>query len=207
MVNTKSARSPNPVQWFSDMLGCNLHRHIVIVYSAIIQMILSGCPTALVWQSIGNGISEDLSGLCGSPLDLLPCPPSALPTATPQNQQEAMRNFVKQLEDAVKKRSVAVELQWTTNKTQQNSTSVTNQMLLQMLDALDQHDHDRVDNPDKLDALSAQVFVPFSGNEDEVSFNQIVLIQTEMTEEILAVCLIDYWFQLRILVPNLEVQN
>lgn len=32
-----------------------------------------------VWNNLNGGAAEHVSGLCGSPLDLLPSPPSQLP--------------------------------------------------------------------------------------------------------------------------------
>ncbi len=63
---------------FQDYLGCNFHRCIVLCLSSIIHMIMLDCPAALVWNYLET-INDKQMDLCGSPLDALPCSPSALP--------------------------------------------------------------------------------------------------------------------------------
>ncbi|XP_037561633.2 mediator of RNA polymerase II transcription subunit 12-like protein [Dermacentor silvarum] len=62
---------------FAECLSCSHHRSIVLQLSVVLQYITLKCPTALVWNSIGEGKANPI--LNGSPLDLLPCPPSCLP--------------------------------------------------------------------------------------------------------------------------------
>lgn len=48
---------------------------ILSILIKILQIICIECPTALVW----SGVPDGRSTLNGSPLDLLPMPPSSLP--------------------------------------------------------------------------------------------------------------------------------
>ena len=71
------------------------------------QIITLECPTALVWNYLGE--NKTPSSLIGSPLDLLPnCSPSGLPMPPRQNNQ-AIRHKLKQAEIVIKERSAAAE--------------------------------------------------------------------------------------------------
>jgi len=62
---------------FSELCNCPQHRSLILSLSALIQAIVISCPSALIWQNLGDG--KTTSPLNGSPLDLLPCSPSNLP--------------------------------------------------------------------------------------------------------------------------------
>nr|CAD7434052.1 unnamed protein product [Timema monikensis] len=55
---------------FSEYLSCSHHRDIILGLSVILQVITLQCPTALVWNSVGEGKTHSV--LNGSPLDHLP---------------------------------------------------------------------------------------------------------------------------------------
>ena len=70
------------MQCFHDYLNCAHHRHVVLCLSSMLHMIMLDCPAALVWNSLSSGTNQKAAvQVCGSPLDILPCPPSALPVA------------------------------------------------------------------------------------------------------------------------------
>ena len=74
----------NPiVAVFNEYNNCPQHRGIVLSLSACLQVITMSSPSALIWNNLAEGRSN--SPFCGSPLDLLPCPPSTLPM--PHNEQ------------------------------------------------------------------------------------------------------------------------
>ncbi|KAJ2943838.1 hypothetical protein O0L34_g8164 [Tuta absoluta] len=63
----------NPVQvGFGEILNCAYHRDVIIQLATVLQIICIECPVAMVWSGCGSHKQ-------GSPLDLLPLPPSALP--------------------------------------------------------------------------------------------------------------------------------
>lgn len=74
--NTNSVTN-TAVTMLNEYLNCVHHRDIVLGLSAIIQVVTLECPTALVWNCIGEGKSSSV--LNGSPLDVLPCSPASLP--------------------------------------------------------------------------------------------------------------------------------
>lgn len=80
---------------------------MILGFSSIIQTIALYCPTALVWHYFGE--NKTPSSLLGSPLDYLPnCAPSGLPMPMRQNNQ-AVRQKLKQAELLIKERSMAFE--------------------------------------------------------------------------------------------------
>lgn len=62
---------------FNDLLQCPHHRDVVMALSSILQVITLECPTALVYNRVGENRSNH--PLNHSPLDQLPFPPSVLP--------------------------------------------------------------------------------------------------------------------------------
>jgi mediator of RNA polymerase II transcription subunit 12 len=69
---------------FAEYMSCPEHRTIMLKMCAIIQTITLRCPTALVWNWLGDGKTSLF--ICGSPLDLLPCFPSSLPMLPAPNK-------------------------------------------------------------------------------------------------------------------------
>lgn len=148
-INAVVTAALNPVQiGFGEILNCAYHRDIIIQLATILQVICIECPTAMVWSGCG-------SSLQGSPLDLLPLPPSALPmphmdTAT----TEEHRKLVYEAEQEISARSKKAESKWCTDKWQTSSRA----RVLAVLEALDRHCFDRVDPNNNLDTLYKEVF-------------------------------------------------
>ena len=88
--NPPGAVVPNPiVAVFSEYTGCPQHRGLLLRLCTVLHNICLQCPTALVWNNIGEGKSP--SFLNGSPLDYLPCATSALPMP-PGTENAEVRN-------------------------------------------------------------------------------------------------------------------
>ena len=71
---------------FEEYARCPQHRSLILTLCSIIQTTTIQCPGALVWHNLGEG--KNLSPLYGSPLDMLPCPPSCLPLPFGVDNQE-----------------------------------------------------------------------------------------------------------------------
>ncbi|KAL1427763.1 hypothetical protein MTO96_003109 [Rhipicephalus appendiculatus] len=150
---------------FAECLSCPHHRSIVLQLSVVLQYITLKCPTALVWNSIGEGKANPI--LNGSPLDLLPCPPSCLPMP-PKSlggqspfkvaDQQQVRQELRRVEQQVIQRGRAAEMHWSCDKWQQMAAGTTITRVLGVLDALDRHSFDRVDATNSLDTLYSKVF-------------------------------------------------
>ncbi|KAL3207531.1 hypothetical protein MRX96_010016 [Rhipicephalus microplus] len=150
---------------FAECLSCPHHRSIVLQLSVVVQYITLKCPTALVWNSIGEGKGNPV--LNGSPLDLLPCPPSCLPMP-PKSlggqspfkiaDQQQVRQELRRVEQQVIQRGRAAEMHWSCDKWQQMAAGTTITRVLGVLDALDRHSFDRVDATNSLDTLYSKVF-------------------------------------------------
>ncbi|KAK8778545.1 hypothetical protein V5799_020115 [Amblyomma americanum] len=140
---------------FAECLSCSHHRSIVLQLSAVLQFITLKCPSALVWNNIGEGKANPI--LNGSPLDLLPCPPSCLPMP-PRPFNAQVRLELRRAEQQVIQRGRAAELHWSCDKWQQMAAGTTITRVLGVLDALDRHSFDRVDATNSLDTLYSKVF-------------------------------------------------
>ena len=103
---------------FQQYSNCPQHRAIILSLSAVIQCITLECPTALVWNNLGEGRSSHF--MCASPLDMLPCPPSVLPM--PENPQRAqIRAQLKTAENQIRARGRSAEMKWSSDKCQQST--------------------------------------------------------------------------------------
>lgn len=148
----KDGVMPNPLQsTLIEYQNCPHHRDIVMQLSSIIETITLECPTGLIWCSAGAGTIWH-----GSPLDLLPVPPSSLPMPSRFNS-EYYRKQVKQAENNIRERSKRAEGRWCTDKWQNSSTGVITAKVLAVLDALDRHRFDKMDSTNSLDTLYAKV--------------------------------------------------
>lgn len=114
------------------------------------------CPTALVWNSVGEGKSPSV--LNGSPLDHVPCPPAALP-CPPASATDPTMKQLRFAQENIRARSQAAESRWSCDKWQQSSAGMTTTKVLAALDALDRHSFDRMDQSNSLDTLYAKIFV------------------------------------------------
>ncbi|KAL3848034.1 hypothetical protein ACJMK2_018917 [Sinanodonta woodiana] len=159
---------------FTEYNNCPQHRGIVLSLSAILQIITLMCPSALVWNNLGEGKSS--SPYCGSPLDLLPCAPSSLPMPpNPQNQQ--IRAQIRVLEHQIILRSRAAELRWSSDKCQQSTAGFTISKVLDVLDTLDRHNFNKVEVNNCLESLYNKIFSinqNKEGNEPLVSDDPII---------------------------------
>ncbi|KAL6442397.1 hypothetical protein ACFW04_002558 [Cataglyphis niger] len=140
---------------FNDYLTCAHHRDIIYSLSTIIQVITLECPTALVWNSVGEGKAPSV--LNGSPLDYLLCPPAALP-CPPASSGNPIMKQLKIAQENIRARSQAAEGRWSCDKWQQSSARTTTTKVLAALDALDRHSFDRMDASNSLDTLYAKIF-------------------------------------------------
>ncbi|XP_068629231.1 mediator of RNA polymerase II transcription subunit 12-like isoform X2 [Battus philenor] len=149
ILNTVITSALNPVQvGFGEILNCAYHRDIIIQLATILQIICIECPTAMVWSGCGSSMQ-------GSPLDLLPLPPSALPMPhMDSNITEQHRKLVYEAEQEIAARSKKAESKWCTDKWQTSSQA----RVLAVLEALDRHCFDRVDPNNNLDTLYKEVF-------------------------------------------------
>ncbi|XP_032668438.1 mediator of RNA polymerase II transcription subunit 12 isoform X2 [Odontomachus brunneus] len=149
---------PNPLTVaFNDYLTCAHHRDVIYSLSTIIQVITLECPTALVWNSVGEGKAPSV--LNGSPLDYLPCPPAALPCPPASSGNPTMKQL-KIAQENIRARSQAAEGRWSCDKWQQSSAGMTTTKVLAALDALDRHSFDKMDAANSLDTLYAKIFTP-----------------------------------------------
>lgn len=156
-VAPASTTAVNPLTTaFNDYLTCPHHRDIIYELSAIIQAITLECPTALVWNSVGEGKSPSV--LNGSPLDHLPCPPAALPCPPASSTDPTMKQL-RFAQENIRARSQAAESRWSCDKWQQSSAGMTTTKVLAALDALDRHSFDRMDQGNSLDTLYGKIFI------------------------------------------------
>lgn len=89
---------------------------LVLELSSVIQTITLECPTALVWCGAGSGTIWH-----GSPLDLLPIPPSSLPMPV-RLDTNFYRKQLRQAEANIRERSKKAEGRWCMDKWQSSST-------------------------------------------------------------------------------------
>ncbi|XP_063430577.1 mediator of RNA polymerase II transcription subunit 12-like protein isoform X5 [Mytilus trossulus] len=172
---------PNPLNAvFQQYINCPQHRGIILSLSAIAQYITLLCPTALVWNNLGEGRSTHI--MCASPLDLLPCPPSALPM--PDNPQRSqIRAQLRTAENQIRVRGRGAEMKWSSDKCQQSTRGCvyicghTIAKVLDVLDTLDRHNFHKVQTDSSLDTLYDQIFTANlhkDGNETFGSLEPII---------------------------------
>ncbi|MPC79277.1 Mediator of RNA polymerase II transcription subunit 12-like protein [Portunus trituberculatus] len=112
--NQPAGSTVNPLMsTFQELLSCHQHRPVVQATSCFIQAITLDCPTAMVWNNAGEGKAS--SWLTGSPLDLLPCPPSDLPMPPRYNNQH-IRAQLRVMEEHIRQRSRSAENRWSLDK-------------------------------------------------------------------------------------------
>nr|KAG5692294.1 hypothetical protein BaRGS_009504 [Batillaria attramentaria] len=159
---------------FADYRDCPQHRSIILRLCAIVQTATLRCPTALVWNWLGDG--KTVSFLCGSPLDILPCAPSSLPML-PGSQNQLIRSQIRAAENLIKQRGRAAEVNWSSDKCQQSATGYTISKVLHVLDVLDRHCFDRVDSNNSLDILYNKILAISTskdGNEAQLSDEPVI---------------------------------
>ncbi|KAL9908703.1 mediator complex subunit kohtalo isoform 2-T2 [Glossina fuscipes fuscipes] len=153
----------------NEYLNCPHHRDIILYLSTILQVITVECPTAMVWCGIGENRAP--AALCGSPLDHLPVAPSILPMPIkcPITNAEVRRQL-RATEAEIVLRSKHAENRWFAEKWQNaNKNSYTH--VLSILDYLDTHCFDRMDQTNSIDSLYANIFKTFVTIRREVGPN------------------------------------
>ncbi|XP_041350095.1 mediator of RNA polymerase II transcription subunit 12-like protein isoform X2 [Gigantopelta aegis] len=167
----------NPLaMMFAEYSNCAQHRGLLLSLSAMLQCLTLRCPTALVWNSLQEGKNERNNFLCGSPLDHLMCAPSSLPMV-PSSQNQQIRSQIRSAEHQIKFRGRCAEVRWSSDKCQESATGYTMGKVLHILDILDRHHFDRVENGNSLDSLFHKIFSISQnkdGNELTVSDEPIV---------------------------------
>ncbi len=146
---------------FDKIFQSSAHREQLILLTSIVHAIQLGCMQALIWNNVGDGRLE--SPFNGSPLDHLPCAPSRLLfTYDYMGIDKLTKQFVRtELEKAelcIRRRSIAVENKWATDKLRQASIGSMQIKILAILDVLDKYCYDIVDVNDTIDAIYKQIF-------------------------------------------------
>ena len=133
---------------------------------------------SLIWNKVGdekaNGTFE--SPYNGSPLDYLPCPPSKLLYTydyygVNKRTKQYVKNELEKAELCIKRRSLAVENKWATDKLKQASIGIFQTKILAILDILDKHCYDLTDINDSIELLYAKIFpkIKLSNNKNSKS--------------------------------------
>lgn len=153
----------------NEYLNCPHHRDIILYLSTILQIITIECPTAMVWCGVGENRAP--AALCGSPLDHLPIAPSELlmPNKCPLTNKEVRRQL-KATEAEIVLRSKHAENRWFAEKWQNASKNV-NTHDLTILDQLDTHCFDLMDQTNSIDSLYASIFPTFVSLKREMAAN------------------------------------
>ncbi|XP_063967745.1 mediator of RNA polymerase II transcription subunit 12-like protein isoform X1 [Lytechinus pictus] len=141
----------------AEFRSCPQHHSIILGLSCILQAVTLRCPSALVWINLGESKNYSVPG---SPLDILPCPPSLLPlpgSISIQNHQ--IRSSIRQAENQIKMRSRRAEVRWSSDKCQESAAGHTISRVLQTLEVLDGHCFDRCDASNSIDALYNKIFL------------------------------------------------
>lgn len=136
---------------------------------------------SLVWNKVGdekvNGSYE--SPYNGSPLDLLPCPPSKLLFTydyygVNKRTKQYVRDELEKAELCIKRRSIAVENKWTTDKLRQASIGIFQTKILAILDILDKHCYGLTDVNDTIELLYSKIFskIKLHGNKSSANAGQ-----------------------------------
>ncbi|ELT92763.1 hypothetical protein CAPTEDRAFT_163894 [Capitella teleta] len=150
------SHSQHPISsLFAEYNGCPQHRGLILALSYVLQTVAIRCPGALVWHHLGDGKGSSI--LSGSPLDLLPCAPSCLPMA-PGADNQSIRSQIRAAENQIAARGRSAEMKWSSDKCQRTNSGSVISHVLHVLEALDQHNFDRVEANSSLDSLYHRVF-------------------------------------------------
>ncbi|XP_037934116.1 mediator of RNA polymerase II transcription subunit 12-like [Teleopsis dalmanni] len=154
----------------NDYMNCPHHRDIILYLSTILQIITIECPTAMVWCGIGDNRAP--SALCGSPLDNLPLAPSVLPMPSKceLTTNIEIRRQLRAVESEIRERSKHAENRWFAEKWLKSSNNPCNHVL-SILDHLDTHCFERMDQSNSIESLYANIFKPFVAVKREVGSN------------------------------------
>lgn len=142
---------------------CPQHKPFVSLLTALLQGIVLRSPSALVWNAYKSEINTVVA-LCASPLDLLPCEPSALPLPSCMSPEEATESRMKlrEAEDQIRQRSIAASIKWSSPMCRLNEEGFRFTKLLQILEELDKYNFDFRDNNTRvitIEMLYQKVFI------------------------------------------------
>ncbi|GFR92708.1 mediator of RNA polymerase II transcription subunit 12-like protein, partial [Elysia marginata] len=154
-INATIAACNPLINAMAEVKECQSHRFIVLEMCALSQIITIKCPTAMVWNCLGEGKGN--SFLVGSPLDAFPCATSSLPMP-PASSNNYLRNQVRIAEQQVVMRSHLAEVHWSSDKCQHSAVGHVMNKVLKVLDVLDQHNFDIVDSTHNMDSLYTKIF-------------------------------------------------
>ena len=154
-------------QLFDKMTECPLHREQIVMLTTIVHAVQLGCMQSLVWNDIGDSKTE--SPYNGSPLDLLPLPPSSLLyTYNYYGVSPATQSYVKsqlrKAETCIKRRSIAVENKWTCDKLKNATISLLQVKILAIIECLDKHCYDLLDINETIVVLYNEIFPKLKSN-------------------------------------------
>lgn len=146
---------------FNKFIQCPFHHDQIILLISIVHAVQLGCVQALIWNKVGDGRSE--SPYNGSALDFLPCPPSTLLFSydylgISKRTKQYVRRELEKAELCIKRRSIAVETKWTTDKLKQASIGIMQTKILAILDILDKYCYDLSDVNETIEILYSQIF-------------------------------------------------
>ncbi|XP_012937095.1 mediator of RNA polymerase II transcription subunit 12-like protein [Aplysia californica] len=154
-INTTIQMCNPLINAMAEFKECQSHRYIVLQLCALAQIITIKCPTAMVWNALGEGKSNIY--LTGSPLDMFPCATSNLPMP-PGSNNSYIRSQLKIAEQQIIARGHAAEVHWSSDKCQQSAVGYVMSKVLEVLDILDQHNFDIVDGTYNMDSLYGKIF-------------------------------------------------
>ncbi|VDM70809.1 unnamed protein product, partial [Strongylus vulgaris] len=130
---------------FTALTKCSALRPVIYVLTAILQNIVIDTPAAVIWNKVKVSTRDKfpfiLSQLCGSPLDLLPCPVHKLPL--PSGRTEIVR------------RSQALQNKWSFNQKELYAFAKLVDVCLDVIGILDTAD---VLEPNILPAVTMRIF-------------------------------------------------
>ncbi|KAK6764893.1 hypothetical protein RB195_025000 [Necator americanus] len=143
---------------FTALIKCSALRPVIHVLSAVLQNIVIDAPAAVIWNKFKVSTTDKLpfilSQLCGSPLDLLPCPVHELPLP-PGRESERFVELLKFRTTEIVRRSQAVEDKWSFNQKEQFAFAKLVNGCLNVIGILDSMD---VLEPNILPAVATRIF-------------------------------------------------
>lgn len=168
-----------------ELLACPHHRSLTLIYSAVIQIITMKCKTAMIWHPHHDSKHMHAS-LNGSPLDHLPVAPSELPMAKCPDE-ESVRQEMREAEEEIRLRSIAVENKWASQRWQTSEGSPTTR-LLSTLDTLDKHCFDKIDSNSSMDILYSKIFSPISRSREDTEAEALQEILSQDEAKVRLLC-------------------
>lgn len=146
---------------FSRISQCPMHNEMLRSMLSIVYAVQLGCMQALVWNrlEVGGGPYN------GSPLDFLPCAPSQLVRVLAPSEDEDdddwceyTRRELERAELCIRRRSMAIENRWATDKLRPASIAIVQMKIIAVLETLDKMCYDLCDVNETVDSLYEQIF-------------------------------------------------